>query len=111
MKLTEMHAALVWSGPSVNQCWGGYSLVWYSCHITAAGFRRQGCGHEQKRDRAELEARRLEGAHLLQRGTKPAEVARRLQVSRTSVWRWGQALDANGRRALRKAPRTGARRN
>ena len=61
----------------------------------------------KKRDRAELEARRLEGAHLLQRGTKPAEVARRLQVSRTSVWRWGQALDANGRRALRKAPRTG----
>ena len=61
----------------------------------------------KKRDRAELEARRLEGAHLLQRGTKPAEVARRLQVSRTSVWRWGQALDANGWRALRKAPRTG----
>jgi len=40
-------------------------------------------------------------------GVQPAEVARRLQVSRTSVWRWGQALDANGRRALRKAPRTG----
>jgi transposase len=61
----------------------------------------------KKRDRAELEARRLEGARLLQRGAKPAEVARRLQVSRTSVWRWEQALDANGRRALRKAPRTG----
>ena len=61
----------------------------------------------KKRDRAELEARRLEGARLLRRGARPAEVARRLQVSRTSVWRWEQALDANGRRALRKAPRTG----
>jgi transposase len=61
----------------------------------------------KKRDRAELEARRLEGARLLRRGAKSAEVARRLKVSRTSVWRWQQALDANGRRALRRAPRTG----
>lgn len=60
-----------------------------------------------RRDRAELEARRLQGARLLGQGVKPAEVARRLKVSRTSVWRWEQALDANGRRALRKAPRTG----
>jgi transposase len=60
-----------------------------------------------KRDRAELEARRLAGARWLQRGVKPPEVARRLKVSRTSVWRWEQALAANGRRALRKAPRTG----
>jgi transposase len=59
------------------------------------------------RDRAELEVRRLEGARLLQRGVKPPEVARRLKVSRTSVWRWEQALVANGRGALRKAPRTG----
>jgi len=61
----------------------------------------------KKRDRAELETRRLEGARLLQRGVKPAEVARRLKVSRTSVWRWEQTLDANGRRGLRKAARTG----
>lgn len=60
-----------------------------------------------KRDRAELEARRLQGARLLRQGVKPAEVARRLRVSRTSVWRWEQALDANGQRALRKAPRAG----
>lgn len=59
------------------------------------------------RDRAELEARRLEGACLLQRGVTAAEVARRLKVSRTSVFRWEQALAANGRRALRKAARTG----
>jgi hypothetical protein len=65
----------------------------------------------KKRDRAELEARRLEGARLLQHGIKPAEVARRLQVNRTSVWRWEQALDASGRRALRKITARGARRN
>lgn len=59
------------------------------------------------RDRAELEARRLAGARLLQRGVRPAEVARRLKVSRTSVWRWEQALATNGRGALRQAPRTG----
>ena len=59
------------------------------------------------RDRAKLEARRLEGARLLQRGVKPAEVARRLEVSRTSVFRWELALAVSGRRALRKAPRTG----
>ena len=59
------------------------------------------------RDRAELEARRLEGARLLRRGMRPAEVARRLKVSRTSVWRWEQVLTEDGRRALRKAPRTG----
>ena len=59
------------------------------------------------RDRAELEARRLHGARLLQGGVKPAEVARRLKVSRTSVWRWEHTLVANGRGALRKAPRTG----
>ncbi len=60
-----------------------------------------------KRDRAELETRRLQGARLLRQGVKPAEVARRLGISRTSVWRWQQTLNANGRAALRKAPRTG----
>jgi transposase len=60
-----------------------------------------------KRDRVELEARRLQGARLLQRGVRPAEVARRVGVSRTSVGRWASTLAANGGRALRKAPRTG----
>ncbi|MGH7248525.1 MAG: helix-turn-helix domain-containing protein, partial [Pseudomonadota bacterium] len=54
-----------------------------------------------------LEARRLEGARLLQRGVKAPEVARRLKVSRTSVWRWEQAFAAKGRAALRKAERAG----
>jgi transposase len=61
----------------------------------------------KQRDRAELEARRLQGARLLQRGVKPAEVARRLSVSRTSVWRWQQALRSKRRDALHQAPRTG----
>ncbi|MGH7248893.1 MAG: hypothetical protein ACREH9_12385, partial [Pseudomonadota bacterium] len=59
------------------------------------------------RDRVGLEARRREGARLLQRRVRPPEVARRLKFSRTSFWRWGRALAANGRGALRKAPRTG----
>lgn len=58
-------------------------------------------------NRSELEARRLQGVRLLRGGVRPAEVARRLQVSRTSVWRWEHARAANGRGALRKAPRTG----
>jgi len=58
-------------------------------------------------DRSELEARRIEAGKLLQRGVRPAEVARRLSVSRTSVSRWQQALAAGGRRSLRLAPRTG----
>lgn len=60
-----------------------------------------------KQDRAELEARRLQGARLLRGGMRPAEVARRLEVSRTSVWRWQQALRSRRRDALRRAPRTG----
>ena len=67
------------------------------------------------RVRAGLEARRLEAARLLQIGVEPPEVARRLKVNRTSVWRWKQAFAANRRSdrgmrswrggALRKAPR------
>jgi len=33
---------------------------------------------------------------VLQIGVEPPEVARRLKVSRTSVWRWKQAFEANG---------------
>jgi transposase len=62
---------------------------------------------KKKPSRAELEARRLHGARLLRRGVRPAEVARRLGVSRTSVGRWASALKSNGVRALRKAPHTG----
>jgi transposase len=58
-------------------------------------------------DRSELEARRIEAGKLLQRGVRPAEVARRLKVSRTSVGRWQRMLASGGRRSLRGAPRTG----
>src|SRR6185437_332256 len=58
-------------------------------------------------DQSELEARRIEAGRLLQRGVRPAEVARRLKVSRTSVGRWQQTLTSGGRRSLRGAPRTG----
>jgi transposase len=58
-------------------------------------------------DRSELEARRIEGGRLLRRGLRPAEVARRLKVSRTSVMRWQRTLAADGRRGLRGAVRTG----
>ena len=57
--------------------------------------------------RSELEARRIEGGRLLRRGVRPAEVARRLTVSRTSVMRWQRALAADGRRGLHGAARTG----
>jgi len=58
-------------------------------------------------DRSELEARRIEAGKLLQRGVRPAEVARRLSVSRTSVGRWQQTLTSGGQRSLRGAPSTG----
>jgi transposase len=61
----------------------------------------------KRSDRVALEARRIEGGKLLRRGVRPAEVARRLSVSRTSVMRWERALAADGRRGLRRAPRTG----
>lgn len=61
----------------------------------------------KQRDRAKLEARRLRGGRMLRGGMQPAEVARRLKVSRTSVWRWQQALRSKRGDALRKAPRTG----
>jgi transposase len=54
-----------------------------------------------------LEVRRIEGGRLLRRGMRPAEVARRLKVSRTSVMRWQRTLAADGRRGLRGAARTG----
>jgi len=56
---------------------------------------------------SELEERRIEGGRLLRRGMRPAEVARHLKVSRTSVMRWQRALAADGRRGLRGAARTG----
>lgn len=54
-----------------------------------------------------LEQRRREGAALLRKGMKQAEVARQLKVSATSVSRWARALKQDGLRGLRSAGRAG----
>jgi len=46
-----------------------------------------------KRDLEQMEARRVEGAQLLKRKVPPAEVARRLGVSRQSVSNWERQLE------------------
>jgi transposase len=46
-----------------------------------------------KRDLGAMEARRLQGARLLKRGVKQAEVAEQLEVSRQTVSRWAARLD------------------
>jgi putative transposase len=56
---------------------------------------------------AQLEERRRAAVAMLRRGEPPSEVARRLGVSRVSVWRWWQAFRAEGRRGLRARPRPG----
>lgn len=61
----------------------------------------------QRRDFDALEQRRREAATLLRQGLRPAEVARRLGVSRQSVSRWTQTLAAHGRKGLRRAGRVG----
>ncbi len=60
-----------------------------------------------KFDRVKLERRRLAAARLLAQGLSEAEVARRVGVHRQSVNRWAQQLADGGRRALKRAPRTG----
>ena len=50
-----------------------------------------------KRDLQAIEARRIEGARLLKRNVRQAEVARRLEVSRQTVSVWARQLtEANG---------------
>ena len=60
-----------------------------------------------ERDFDAMERRRLAAARLLTQGVWPAEVARRLGVSRQSVHRWQQSLAQHGRRGLRQAGRAG----
>jgi len=50
----------------------------------------------------ELERRRRRGARLLEAGVAPAEVARRVGVSRQAAWRWEQLRQAGGLEALRR---------
>lgn len=60
-----------------------------------------------KRNFDELEKRRLQAAQLLRSGMYPAQVAKELGVSRTSVFRWEQMLTVKGIKSLRKADRAG----
>jgi transposase len=59
------------------------------------------------RDFVALEQRRREATHLLRQQVRPAEVARRLGVSRQSVSRWQATLRREGLVGLRRAPRAG----
>lgn len=59
------------------------------------------------RDFKALEQRRRDAATLLRRGVWPAEVARRLGVSRQSVSRWAKTAAEHGRQGLRRAGRVG----
>jgi transposase len=61
----------------------------------------------RRRDFDALQKRRMRAANMLRRGFSQAEVARQLGVSRQSVSRWGQALQARGSIGLRKAGRAG----
>jgi transposase len=60
-----------------------------------------------KLDRVRLEQRRMRAARLLRQAIGEAEVARRVGVHRQSVNRWAKQLAKGGRRALKRAPRTG----
>jgi transposase len=60
-----------------------------------------------RRDLDALEQRRREAATLLRQGVRPAEVARRVGVSRQSVSRWQTTLSQHGRTGLRRAKRAG----
>lgn len=53
------------------------------------------------RDRAALERRRREAIALIRRGVRPAEVARRLGVTRGAVSQWVTAWRRGGAQALR----------
>jgi transposase len=58
---------------------------------------------------ADLEARRLEAIDLLSTGKKPAEVAKLVGASASSVKRWKDALSEGGREALRAKRHPGRR--
>lgn len=49
----------------------------------------------------------MQAARLLQQGVSEAEVARRVGAHRQSVNRWAKQLASGGRRALKRAARTG----
>ena len=58
-------------------------------------------------DGHELKERRVQGARLLQSGLHPAEVARRVGVSRQSVMRWERRLKSGGLKHLSRIGKRG----
>jgi transposase len=52
------------------------------------------------RDHAQMEKRRLRSAQLFERGCSAPEVARRLGVARQVAYRWKEAWQGGGRKAL-----------
>jgi transposase len=60
-----------------------------------------------RRDFEALERRRLRAVRLLNHGLNESEVARRLQVSHTSVNRWAGVLAKQGAPGLKQAKRAG----
>jgi transposase len=51
---------------------------------------------DDKQRMKDLRRRRVQGARLLESGVPPAEVARRVGVSRQSVMRWERAIESGG---------------
>src|SRR6185437_7608221 len=58
----------------------------------------------EKKDR-QLQRRRLRAGRLLLRGVPQAEVARRVEVTRTTVSAWNEQLESGGLEALKRRPR------
>jgi len=61
---------------------------------------------DDKQRMKDLRRRRVKGARLLESGVPPAEVARRVSVSRQSVMRWERAIESGG---IDRVARLGAR--
>lgn len=61
----------------------------------------------QKRDFAQMRSRRRKAARLFEKGERPAEVARRLGVTRQSASRWQKLHEKGGMQALEGAGRAG----
>lgn len=59
------------------------------------------------RDFDALQKRRMRAANMLRRGFTQAQIARKLGVSRQSVWRWAGVAQEQGQVGLRKAGRAG----
>lgn len=60
-----------------------------------------------RRERRELERRRLKAGRWLSKGVPQAEVARRVEVSREAVRRWADKLANGGLAALKNARQLG----